>query len=360
MRAIQAPDSHIDQHSFPRVVAFGGSAGLRRTLGPLSVALRRLGAPDAREWLSAAVSSSWLQRDAIAESRPLPAGIGDVMPATVDQTEIAFDADSGRRRLRIDSRARPNPDLLRRIINADVIVVGPGRLYRDILPALLVGGVAPTISGIGAVRIYVANLMTEPGETDGFTVAECLEVIRDHTRAELFDYVLVHRVAPDRAAPVLVRPGGARPMPLGSVADRELVVVEEDLAQADGPHAGHSPVRLARAILDLARLGPRRGALGAVADREPATRAPATDAITRAYARMITTEASFWLAVHEPFMRHDLTRDDVREVVRRGLERTGGNYRLLAELFNLTQTEGSRFIAFLHQYDCDVSFRHSA
>jgi len=75
---------------------------------------------------------------------------------------------------------------------------------------------------------------------------------------------------------------------------------------------------------------------------------------------MITTEASFWLAVHEPFMRHDLTRDDVREVVRRGLERTGGNYRLLAELFNLTQADGGRFMAFLHQYDCDVSFRHSA
>jgi hypothetical protein len=72
------------------------------------------------------------------------------------------------------------------------------------------------------------------------------------------------------------------------------------------------------------------------------------------YARMITGPTSFWTAVHAPFIRHDLTRADVREVVRRGLERTGGSYRLLAELFNLIPTDYERFLTFLHEYDCDV------
>ncbi len=60
----------------------------------------------------------------------------------------------------------PLPHVLRALVNADGIVVGPGSLYTSVLPNLLVEGVAATIYGVNAVRIYVANLMTEPGETD--------------------------------------------------------------------------------------------------------------------------------------------------------------------------------------------------
>ena len=69
---------------------------------------------------------------------------------------------------------------------------------------------------------------------------------------------------------------------------------------------------------------------------------------------MINGPTSFWMAVREPFMRHDLTREDVREVVRRGLEHTSGSYRLLAELFNLAPTDYERFLTFLQEYECDV------
>ncbi len=82
---------------------------------------------------------------------------------------------------------------MRALVNADGIVVGPGSLYTSVLPNLLVEGVAATIYGVNAVRIYVANLMTEPGETDDYTLDDHLRVIRTHTGFDLFDYILVNR-----------------------------------------------------------------------------------------------------------------------------------------------------------------------
>lgn len=72
------------------------------------------------------------------------------------------------------------------------------------------------------------------------------------------------------------------------------------------------------------------------------------------YERMITSPTSFWIAVRDPFLRHDLTREDVRAVVRRGLARTSGSYQLLAELFNLPATDYERFLTFLQEHECDV------
>jgi uncharacterized cofD-like protein len=78
-------------------------------------------------------------------------------------------------------------DALRR---ADVIVVGPGSLYTSILPPLLVPDIADAILASRAVRILVANLMTEPGETDHFGVIEHLLTIERHLGRQLFDCVI--------------------------------------------------------------------------------------------------------------------------------------------------------------------------
>lgn len=342
--------------TFPRVVAFGGGAGLRRTLGGLATALRVLGAPDTREWLTGVRSGP---------QEPIDPDVACLLPATLDDVSVRMEPGvdgASRRRLSVVGRSRPVPELLQRIVNADVIVVGPGSLYSRILPSLLVGGVAATVSGLTAVRIYVANLTTEPGETDDLTVADCLDVIRQHTRVNLFDYVLLNRAHSDPSAAAMRRVPGGLPMAVGPIGNGELVVVEEDLAECDAQgNASHVPIRLARAILRLSRIAPPRGLIpgpGVVREAESAVRSePAASA---AYERMLTTHTSFWLAVRDPFLRHDLTRDDVRDVVRRGLARTDGSYRLAAELFNLAPTDYERFLTFLWKYGCDVPFRHSA
>ncbi|MGH9198418.1 MAG: gluconeogenesis factor YvcK family protein, partial [Acidimicrobiia bacterium] len=94
------------------------------------------------------------------------------------------------KRLSLEREVRPLPEALQALVNAEGIVVGPGSLYTSILPNLLINGIAATISGVNAVRIYVANLMTEPGETDGFTLNDHLRVIHEHVGLDLFDYIL--------------------------------------------------------------------------------------------------------------------------------------------------------------------------
>jgi 2-phospho-L-lactate transferase CofD len=345
--------------AFPRVVAFGGDEGLRRTLARLVTMVGQSGAPDVHDRLTAVVNGREAcqtrtgHRSAFGEAAFLPATTADAA------AKSAFGAEHPRRRLTVTGPARPEPELLKRIVNADLIVVGPGRLYSDILPALLVGGIAPTLSRLRAVRVYVANLLTEPGDTADFTVADCLAAIREHARANLFDFVLVNRRAPDPAGAAVFGVKGERPMAKGPIDDHDLVVIEEDLADSDDQgRLVHSPVKLASVLLRLAGQARHRHQMRVLpggTHGQAVTRKCAPPAAAEAsYARMITGPVSFWTAVHAPFMRHDLTRADVREVVRHGLARTGGSYRLLAELFNLIPADYERFLTFLHEYDCDV------
>jgi len=76
-----------------------------------------------------------------------------------------------------------------------------------------------------------------------------------------------------------------------------------------------------------------------------------TDAL---YDRMVNGRESFWSVVYDPFMLRDLTRDQLRQIVRRGLAQTRGSYSLLAELFNMGPDDSSRFVGFLRKHQCHV------
>jgi transcriptional regulator with PAS, ATPase and Fis domain len=73
--------------------------------------------------------------------------------------------------------------------------------------------------------------------------------------------------------------------------------------------------------------------------------------------RLLEGRESFWAAVYDPFMSRDLTRDDVRSLIRAGLERTSGNYSLLLHLFNMEQGDYKRFLNFLTKHQCHMSFQ---
>jgi DNA-binding NtrC family response regulator len=75
------------------------------------------------------------------------------------------------------------------------------------------------------------------------------------------------------------------------------------------------------------------------------------------FERLMKERVSFWSEVHEPFMNHDITRDDVRELVREGLAHTRGNYKMLVRAFNMDPRDYKRFLSFLRTYECHVSFR---
>ena len=213
--------------------------------------------------------------DAIQELSRLVDSRARVLPASGDHVSLRAEFSGGvsvsgetaivsRRqpihRLWLDPAPRPLPDALASLLRADAIVVGPGSLYTSVLPALMVQGMAATIYGINAVRIYVANLMTQPGETDGFTLDDHLRVIREHTGYDLFDYVLINRcpIAPDLVARYEAQ--GAHVVAI----DRPLRwsgharLVEAEIACEAGLTSGkirHAPGPLADAILPLVRAG---------------------------------------------------------------------------------------------------------
>ncbi len=194
---------------------------------------------------------------------------GRVLPATAEAVHLKAEFESGEvivgetaiarygrpiRRLALERRARPLPEAIEALVNADVIIVGPGSLYTSILPVLLTDGLAPTIYGLQATRIYVANLMTEPGETDDFSLERHLDVIHSHVGLPLFDYVLVNnapiaahmlrKYASNCSQPVVRQ---TRDETYGSAR-----IVERELAwQVEGGKVRHEPSHLAMALSEL-------------------------------------------------------------------------------------------------------------
>jgi transcriptional regulator with PAS, ATPase and Fis domain len=75
------------------------------------------------------------------------------------------------------------------------------------------------------------------------------------------------------------------------------------------------------------------------------------------YEKVVVNRESFWSAVYAPFMSRDLTREDLRALVRKGLEQTGGNYRVLIELFNMPASDYKRFLNFLRKHRCHVAYQ---
>ncbi|KIL38835.1 hypothetical protein SD70_23940 [Gordoniibacillus kamchatkensis] len=87
---------------------------------------------------------------------------------------------------------KPLDEAIEAIREADAILVGPGSLYTSILPNLLVPGIAAEIMESDAVKIFICNVMTQPGETDDYSVSDHLQAIHDHVGHHLFDYVIVN------------------------------------------------------------------------------------------------------------------------------------------------------------------------
>jgi uncharacterized cofD-like protein len=102
-------------------------------------------------------------------------------------------ADGIIRRVFIEpSDVEPLADAVKALQEADAVLLGPGSLYTSIIPNLLVPGIAKAIKESNAVKIYICNVMTQPGETDDYSVNDHLQAIHDHVGHQLFDYVIVN------------------------------------------------------------------------------------------------------------------------------------------------------------------------
>ncbi len=149
----------------------------------------------------------------------------------------------------------PSEGLLEAIHSADLIVIGPGSLYSSVIPNLLVDGVAQALRETRALKVMVANLMTQPGETDGMTCVDHVRAVIEHA-GPVLDAVLVNGTPPLAEAIQRYARKGAYVIP---VHRRELissgvVPVEADLLK-EGSKIRHDSRKVARCLMKMARSG---------------------------------------------------------------------------------------------------------
>jgi len=203
---------------------------------------------------------------AIKEVSKVLAVRGKVIPATLEhvvlgacmrdgvtifgETSIRDYGDAIEKLFLVPGKCMPVPETITAIMDADAIVVGPGSLYTSIIPNLLVDGVAEAITRSSALTFYVSNIMTEKGETDGFTVSDHLKVINKHLGQHIFDYIIVNsgnidklrleRYEAEKAVPVRVDHT--------NILEMGIEIIEENLIP-EGDVAWHDSDKLSRIIM---------------------------------------------------------------------------------------------------------------
>jgi uncharacterized cofD-like protein len=231
---------------------FQGSGGLSgHTVGNVVLAAlaQRLGGFGAAVQMAGELLGTW----------------GRVVPATEELVDLVATLEDGRvvrgERAMVAARGRvrqvsldhPTPALpaaLEAIAAADLVVLGPGSLYSSVIAPLLAGGMAEALRRCQGTRVLAVNLLTEPGETDGYGAADHVRAVQRHL-GPVVDVALVH----GRPAPCLA-PAGPRPVAPDAAAVAELGVMPfaADLTEPGDP-SRHDPARLARVLLGFARTG---------------------------------------------------------------------------------------------------------
>jgi uncharacterized cofD-like protein len=166
------------------------------------------------------------------------------------ETEISRSRRPIRRVWLEPPRAHALPEVLEAIRDADLLLVGPGSLYTSLIPSLLVEGIAPAIRRTSAVRVYVANLMTQPGETLGYSAADHVAAIYEHVGPGLFDWAVANSapVSPRLLRRYRAEGAGAVRFDRARLERLGLRCLAGELVEEDGV-ARHDPRKLARLLL---------------------------------------------------------------------------------------------------------------
>ena len=205
--------------------------------------------------------------EAVRVSSKVLAIRGRIFPSTVSNVHLEAVLENGkrvlgetritasRRRIRrlmlVPRRVRPVPEAVEAIKHADLILLGPGSLYTSILPNLLIPEIANSIARSKAPRVYVANLMTQPGETTGYALSDHLKAIESHVSRRVIDCVVANRqqVSPEVAR--RYQREGAEPVftNIPQLQKHGVQIILDDLLEEHGV-IRHNTTRLARLLLE--------------------------------------------------------------------------------------------------------------
>ena len=154
----------------------------------------------------------------------------------------------------VPQHCKPLPETLAAIQQAELITLGPGSLYTSLIPNLLVQGIAQAIARSRAAKVFICNLMTQPGESRGYSAVDHVRALHEHAGRHVFDYIvlntrpmsraLLKRYAAERAEPVSVDLDAIRRLGVKPVSAS--LMVEDHVAR-------HDPRRLTKLLLSLAK-----------------------------------------------------------------------------------------------------------
>ena len=197
--------------------------------------------------------------------------IGKVIPVTLDEMnitaelangyivteksripEVVYDKITKINRIYLNpSNCRPAPGVIEAIKNADCIIVGPGSLYTNVIPNLLVNGVAKAIKESTAIKVYISNIMTEPGQTDNYSVSDHLNAIIDHCGKGIVDYCIYDtgEIIPEMIKKYNMEGQDLVEQNIDKV--KGITFLQRNLAMISDGYIRHDPTLVASSIIEL-------------------------------------------------------------------------------------------------------------
>lgn len=220
--------------------------------------------------------------NAVKESSKVLSIRGRVLPSTLDDMRLSAEMDDGsiihgeshisesgkkiRRLFSAPDNCKPLEDVIRAVHDADLIILGPGSLYTSVIPNLLIKDIAKAVHEAKAKKIYVCNIMTQPGETDGFTVSDHIKALIQHAGYDkIIDAVLVNTELPkdllsayEDAGSVPVKVDREEISRMGIEIIQKNLVEDKRYEDGHSSFVRHSPSRLARVIYYWYRKGGKK------------------------------------------------------------------------------------------------------
>ena len=209
--------------------------------------------------------------EAVQRMSSVLAVTGKVLPVTLDDRKLVAILENGDeidgesripdeaiarkskiKKLMINpENAKPLVDALKAIEEADAIIMGPGSLYTSIIPNLLVTDIADTICESDAIKIYISNIMTQPGETDDFTAADHLKTLINYGGKKCVDYVIANNgTIPDDIKERYLKEGSKLvELDRDNIKGLGVEIVEENLVKITKGYVKHDSEYLADIIM---------------------------------------------------------------------------------------------------------------
>lgn len=196
---------------------------------------------------------------------------GKVLPVTLDEMEICAELNNGMvikekekipeivfqkiakiNRIFVNpTNCRTTPEVVKAIKNADAIVMGPGSLYTNVIPCLLVSGVVKAIKESKAIKIYVNNIMTEQGQTDNYSMADHINAIIDHVGQDIMDFCIYDsgEVVPEYIK--IYNKEGSEVVEQDEQNVKGIELIQRNLSYIKDERIRHNPDAVAAAIIEI-------------------------------------------------------------------------------------------------------------